>query len=80
MGSPLCNCRWSLHVEPGGDYRVRETIGAPGDEQVIEFCGIPDRATATDLVRGRVALIEATMGEFVQILDRCVAEQPEYVY
>lgn len=72
MAAPLCNCRWSLHVAADG-YRVRETIGAPGDEQTIEFCGIPDRAIAIDLVRGRVAMIEATMGEFVRILDRRVA-------
>lgn len=80
MGQPLCNCRWTLHVDAGGGYRVRETIGAPGEEQVIEFCGIPDRAAATDLVRGRVAMIEATMGEFVRMLDRRVVELPERVH
>lgn len=77
MGAPLSNCRWTLHVDARGEYRVRELIGTPGNEQVLEFHGIEDRAAATDLVRQRVALVETTMGGFVQLLGRHVAESTE---
>lgn len=76
MGSPMkCDCRWTLHVETGGGYTVREHIAG----QVTNFMGIPTRAAATDLVRSRVALVESTMAEFASALGRQIEAMPNRV-
>ncbi len=76
MRTPLgCDCRWTLHVAPGGGYTVREIIG----DQAISFIGLPTRADATDLVRSRVALVESTMSEFAAALGKQMADMPNRV-